>query len=132
VTTNASLVEWAEQYLRARDAFERAIVSIEKNKNGLEVTYKKKELTVLCQETLDVKAVPASGHVLLAVTQSKVNFDALVAGFKSLAQNPTLTVAFVNVKTTEKWLVKPHVHANVADPTSLKAGLQSLYETVAA
>lgn len=126
------LKEWAEHYLKARDAFERAIVSIEKTKEGLDVKYKKKELVVLCQDALDVKAVPSAGHVLLAVRQTPENLNLLVKGFSSLTSNPFLTVAFVNTKTTEKWLVKPHVHANVADPTSLKAGLQSLYETVAA
>ena len=117
--------------MRARDAFERKIVSLETTKSGLIVKYKARELTVLCQEMLDAKTVPASGHVLLVARQSKSNFDALVTSFKSLAHNPDLTVAFANVKSTERWLVKPHVHANVADPASLKAGLLSLYETVA-
>ena len=129
--TSEHLIEWAEHYLRARDSFERKMISLAKTKTGLDVKYKTRELLVLCQNALDVKTVPATGHVLLVVTQSKSNFDALIEGFKSLAHNPDLTVAFANTKTTEKWLVKPHVHVNVADPVSLKKGLQSLYDAVA-
>jgi hypothetical protein len=41
-----------------------------------------------------------------------------------------LTVIFVNPKLNEKWLLKPAVHAAVADKTSLRLGLQAMYDTV--
>lgn len=125
-----ALLDWAEHYLRARDVFERKIVSLERRTAGLLVTYKHRKLVVLCQHTFEINSVPTSGHVLLVVTQSVANFETLITNFSSLARNPDLTVAFVNPATAEKWLLKPHVHANVAHPESLRAGLQTLYETI--
>ena len=100
------------------------------NTTGIAVTYKKRDLVVVCQDTLSVEKIPTNGHVLLVVRQNKQNFDALLKGITTLAKNPDLTVAFANTKSTEKWLLKPAVHVGVADPASLKTGLQAMYETV--
>ncbi len=124
------LITWAEHYLKARDSFERQLVSLERAEPGLVVTYKKRELKVVGEEKLTIAAASVRGNVLLVTTQTEANFDVLVKEFSKFTAKDDLTIIFANPTTNEKWIIKPSVHAAVADKTNLKAGLTTMFQTV--
>jgi hypothetical protein len=126
----SDLVTWAEHYLRARDAFERKMVSMEKTDTGLVVTYKNRKLVVVAQDKLDDTVATSKDEILLVTAQTDANFAALLKAFAAFAEKKDLTVVFVNPKLNEKWLLKPAIHASVADKESLKAGLTTMFQAV--
>ena len=125
-----NLLEWAGHYLRARDAMERKLKSLDTLPDKLVAHYKDRDVTFFAEQDLTAKHASASGVVTIVTLQKKANFDVLVQQFSTFAQNANLTIIFVNPKLNEKWLIKPSVHVAVADKSSLKTGLSAMFETV--
>lgn len=123
------LLEWCEHYIRSRDAMERKLVKLERVGESILATYKDRAVRWLPMAQL---AVPAEneGNVSVVTLQTQANFNTLVSEFAVLAENPGLTILFINPSLNEKWVLKPAVHASVADKSTLKSGLQTLYQTV--
>lgn len=124
------LTNWCKNYIQSRDAMERKLVSVDDKGEQLLVTYKNRVVTFVPQTVLDDSAAKIDGIVTVVTLQTPANFNILLNKFGEFAKNPNLMVIFVNPVVEEKWLLKPHVHAAVADKSSLKAGLTSLYQTV--
>ncbi len=126
------LKTWCIHYIRSRDAMERKLVSIDEQGDKVVATYKNRVVTFVPQDVLSVDAAKLSGIVTVVCLQTIKNFQTLVSGFGEFAKNDQLTVIFLNPAVGDKWVVKPSVHAAVADKSNLKAGLQSLYDMVPA
>ena len=123
-----TLNEWCVHYIRARDAFEQKLKSIDEAPDKIVCHYKDKDATFLPIETL--RSDLPSGSLTVVCLQNQQNFDTLVSNFSEYAKNPNLTIIFLNPKLDEKWLLKPAVHAAVADKANLKQGLATMYQMV--
>jgi hypothetical protein len=126
------LLDCCVHYIKARDAIERKLKSLDQQKDRVVARYKDKEVTFLGEEKLSTAAASMQGFVTVLTVQNQENFNTLVAEFSTFHKNPGLTIIFLNPVLNEKWLIKPAVHASVADKTSLKLGLQAMYDTVPA
>ena len=128
------LLEWAERYVRHRDLFEKRIASIEKRKDQLLIKNKDNSATCcLVADSLDddILAAAAKEERALVVTRNlKANLDFLVKHWQRFAKLAGLKLVFANVKHHEKWMLVPASHHAVADPESLAAGLQAMFEAV--
>lgn len=122
--------EWCVHYIKARDAMTRKLVSIDEKNDKIIAHYKDKEVTFLPTETLP--SVAPSGTATIVCLQNEKNFDILINRFEDYAKNQDLTVMFLNPTLNEKWVLKPAVHAAVADNESLKTGLRAMFDTVPA
>ena len=125
-----NLLEWSKHYVQARDAIERKLKTIDEKPDRLICTYKDKQVTFIAEETLTAKSLDANAFTTIVTLQTTKNFDALIDQFAVFSQHPKLTIIFVNPKLNEKWMIKPAVHAAVADKSTLKLGLQSMFDTV--
>lgn len=124
------LTEWTEQYIRSRDAMERTLVGLERSGDSIVAKHKRDRMvTFLPQQQLSVPA-ENEGNITIVTLQNQQNFNTLVQRFDAFATNSSLTVIFLNPVLHEKWVIKPAVHAAVADKSTLKNGLQTLYQTV--
>jgi len=123
-----NLLEWCVHYAKARDAIEQKLKSMDEKPDRIVCHYKDKEVTFLPMEKLATD-LPA-GLVTIVCVQNQQNFDTLVENFSEYSKNPGLTIIFLNPKLDEKWLIKPAIHAAVADKASLKTGLLTLYQMV--
>jgi hypothetical protein len=123
------LLTWCQQYIRSRDAMERKLVSLEEKDGGLVAVYKDRTVQWLPQSELQLLK-ENSGHITIVCLQTQQNFNTLVQQFSWFSMNPNLTILFLNPQANEKWVLKPAVHAAVADKSTLKTGLQTLFQTV--
>jgi hypothetical protein len=123
------LFEWCEQYIRSRDAMERKLVKLERESHAVMATYKDRTIRWLPLPQLSVPK-ENEGNITIVCLQTQANFNVLVNDFAAFAKNPGLTVIFLNPALNEKWLLKPAIHHAVADKSTLKSGLQTLYQTV--
>ena len=73
---------------------------------------------------------PKETRLFLVTLNTSQNALKMVKMFPALAELTNLTIIFCNPNANQKWLIKPKVHAFVADKTSLKAGIMALFETV--
>ena len=127
---SVNLREWCMHYIKARDAMERKLKSIEEKDGNLIAHYKDKDVLFVGQEKLTTTHASHDGFATLVCLQTQENFDTLVDSFSKFSANQKLTIIFVNPQLEEKWIIKPAVHAAVADKSSLKAGLLTLYQMV--
>ena len=57
------------------------------------------------------------------------NFQFLIKHWNKFSTIKNLSILFANLKTHEKWLINPYVHAMVADPASIETGLRTMFDT---
>lgn len=128
------LLDWAEQYVRHRDLFEKKVVSIERQEARLVIKNKDGSLTTcFVTDSLDedlLTALAKEEKLLLVTRNFKANLDFLIKHWSQFAKLLGLKLVFANVKQNEKWVLVPHSHAAVADPDSLALGLQAMFEAV--
>ena len=60
------------------------------------------------------------------------NLDELYDNWDKYASIVSLKVYFINPSSSleKKWVISPYVHSKISDKSSLKAGLNALFETV--
>jgi len=128
------LLEWAERYVRHRDLFEKRIATIEREGGKLLINNKDNSTTTcLVSNTLDdglLVAAEKEKKALVVTRNLKANLDFLVKHWHRFAKLAGLKLVFANVKHHEKWMLVPASHHAVADPESLAAGLQAMFEAV--
>ena len=127
------LKQWAIDYVRHKDAFQKKIVDIVSN-DHVKIKYKdKEELVLICPELSDSFAkLEKNLYVSVFTLNKKTNFNELLQRWHSLTRYEKLTIYFVNPSssTETKWIIRPHLHNKIADDDSLKTGLESMYSMV--
>lgn len=127
-----NLHEWAEQYVRHRDLFERQIAKLEAYEHGFRI-HQKDGSTRECivKDLLDDSLLPLlSDHLLIVDRNRKENLEWVLRHWKRLAALPSLRIVFANVAKNEKWVLMPHSHDRVTDAESLRKGLEALFGSV--
>ncbi len=131
----AQLKEWAQIYLKSRDAMQKSINGIE-NLNGDFIVHKSAGdiIFLVRPELSDVSEIlaKASGSSGLVVLNTKKNVDFVVSNWDKLAKLKGLCIYFVNPTVNEKWLLYPYTHEQITEKPALKRGLESLFSMVPA
>lgn len=131
----AQLKEWAQIYLKSRDAMQKSITGID-NLNGDFVVHKLTGdvIFLIRPELSDVSEILAksSGSSGLVVLNTKKNVDFVVSHWDKLSKLKGLCIYFVNPTVNDKWLLYPYTHEQITERPALKRGLESLFSMVPA
>lgn len=126
------LHDWAEAYLRHRDIFERKIERLESQEHGFRIVEKdgtKRHCFV--KEVLTDELLPLlEDHLVIVNRNRQENLEWVLRHWDALSKLPRLRIVFANVAKNEKWVLMPYSHDRVADPESLREGLESLFSSV--
>lgn len=127
------LKEWTIHYIKQRDLVTRDLVSYKEEGDKVLCEYKEgRKNTYFCTENLELnqaKAVKEDEPITFVCLCNEHNFKLLVDNWDLFKLKRALTFIFLNPDMAEKWVIKPYVHAKIADPATLKQGLRTMYET---
>ncbi len=137
------MIEWVVQYIRNKDILAKQIVSVDLDKEGVDVYVELKSgLHVVVVEPFvsDMDSVLArlepfkgKGKLTIVVFNNKENLDKIVGVWNGLVEfDPKLMLIFANPfsRTDKRWIVFPRVHHKVSEQGSLERGLMTLAENV--
>ena len=127
------LQEWALQYIKQKDMIKQDLVSYKAEENKVLCEYKEgKKSVFLCKENLEldeIKNIKKDETFFLVCLCNEHNFKVLANNWDLFKTKQNLTFIFLNQNIAEKWIIKPFIHAKIADPKTLKQGLRTMYET---
>ena len=125
--------EWTVHHIKQKDLIKGDLVSYKQEKDKIVCDYKEGRKGIFyCEENLDlkkIKDVKDSEVSTFVCVCNEHNFKILVDNWDLFKKNNNLTFIFLNPGVAEKWIIKPAVHARIADPASLKQGLRTMYDT---
>jgi len=128
------LKEWAINYFRNRDLIPGNIEKIEEQDAQVIIKYKDRMEIVQPLGNLAASNVSQKSdeHINLIVFNTHKNFETLLRNWEDFTEFKNLKIFFINPfsEADHKWIIVPAVHARISDETSLKKGLQSIFETV--
>ena len=132
--TKEYLKEWAVQYLKSKDVIARKIKEISIQET-VKVAYINKDLEVFsiasCSDLAFLASLPKEKYIMIITLNTHENLKGLMEQWKSLASYQNLSLMFINPFSSEgKWIIHPYTHDRIADPSSLRLGLTSLFEAV--
>ncbi len=122
----AALTEMGLYLVKSLDAIKRQILTIVPNSDGAIVTFKD-------GTSAPVKITPVlSSHLFcngtVIVANTKNNVETLIGEWQRALSFEKMTLIFLDEKTGNKWLLRPHIHAKIAEPKTIAQGLLALYE----
>lgn len=136
------LKEWTIQFIKNKDIIQKKILEIKDNGNTLEVIFKDNKRQLLFIQP-DVKLVEVADaleqstkdsmmFVSIVCLNKRINLQELIKNWQRIVDFPQLSMYFVNPEsaTDKKWMIYPHTHHKISDPSSLKLGLESMFSTV--
>ncbi|MBN2142960.1 hypothetical protein JW711_06555 [Candidatus Woesearchaeota archaeon] len=126
------LKNWTVHHIKQKDLVKRDLVSFQEEDGKITCEYKESHATFFMQENLDlnkVKSLDAKDVSYLVCLCNEHNFKLLADNWNLLKTLQNLTFIFLNPEFTDKWIIKPFVHAKIADPKTLKQGLRTMYDT---
>jgi hypothetical protein len=127
------MLDWAMNYFRSRDAYEKKIVHIEKKPDCLNIEYKDKKVKILVYPDLEGDTgIDKDNNIIIITINNRKNLEGLYNKWEKFKENHNLKIYFVNPLSTtdKKWIINPFVHAQICDEASLKIGLKAMFETV--
>ncbi len=125
------LREWAVHHIKQKDAVRRDLVSYKEEEDKVLCEYKESHATYYCKENFELeklKAVPADEVAYFVCMCNEHNFKVLVSNWDLFKARKEFTFIFLNPALSEKWIIKPFIHAKIADPATLKQGLRTMYD----
>ena len=127
------LKEWAIHYIKQKDLIKKDLISYKEEKDRIVCEYKEGRKGIyLCNENLDlkrIKDIKDNEAVSFVCICNEHNFKILTDNWDLFKTKQNLTFFFLNPNIAEKWIIKPAVHAKIADPATLKQGLRTMYDT---
>lgn len=136
------LKEWTIQFIKNKDIIQKKILEIKDNGNTVEVIFKDNKRQLLFIQP-DVKLVEVADaleqstkdplmFVSIVCLNKRTNLQELIKNWQRIVDFPQLSMYFVNPEsaTDKKWMIYPHTHHKISDPSSLKLGLESMFSTV--
>lgn len=119
------LLEWAEEYIRSRDAHFRQIKDITVSGNRIEVQYPDNKVVFIATEKFSEYSF-SDEKTVIVVPNSKENINTLVDRWDSLSKKKDLTLLFVNPDFCTFWKINPYTHNLICDKKKLKQGIKSI------
>ena len=127
------LKEWVVHHIKQKDIVKNDLVSYKEEDQKVMCEYKEGIKGVYyCGENLElvkIKSVKTDELVTFVCVTNEHNFKMLVKNWDLFKTKKELTFIFLNPNIAEKWVIKPFVHAKIADPATLKQGLRTMYDT---
>ena len=127
------LKEWTVHHIKQKDLVQRDLISYKEEEDNILCDYKEGIKAVYyCNENLElknIKAVKDDKLIYFVCLCNEHNFKTLVDNWDLFKTKRNLTFIFLNPNIAEKWIIKPFVHAKIADPSTLKQGLRTMYDT---
>lgn len=127
------LKEWTIHHIKQKDLVTRDLVSYKEEGDNVLCEYKEgRKATYYCMENLElnkIKAIANNETATMVCACNEHNFKVLVDNWDLFKTRQNMTFIFLNPALAEKWVIKPFVHAKIADPATLKQGLRTMYET---
>ncbi|MFH0870284.1 MAG: hypothetical protein V1866_04480 [archaeon] len=126
------LKEWTVHHIKQKDLMKKDLVSFKEENDRVLCDHKDGKATYHCNENLDMgkmKAIPADETTYFVCLCNEHNFKVLLENWNLFKTKQGLTFMFLNPGLAEKWVIKPFVHAKIADPVTLKQGLRTMYNT---
>ncbi len=123
---------WTTQHIKQKDMLKRDLVSFKEGADSVFCEYKEGHATYHCWENLSLdklKALPENEASYFVCLCNEHNFKLLVENWDLFKTRQNFTFIFLNPSLAEKWVIKPYVHAKIADPSTLKQGLRTMYDT---
>ncbi len=134
------LADWTTIFLKNRDLSFRKIDSVGQDSGEADfvVNYREgRKQHFFVFETLDgiekfLSKFNADSHVGIAAINSRDNFGIIIAKWVRLVQYKNLSIYLINPFSSleKKWILHPYTHDKITEPSSLKAGLKALFDTV--
>ena len=128
-----NLEDWTIHFIRQRDMVSQGLVNYKAEKGRVLCEYKEgKKGVYYYGENLEldrIKKAEQEGDLTFVCLCNEYNFRVLVDNWGLFKQNNRLCFIFLNPGMAEKWIIKPSLHARIADPKTLKKGLRTMYET---
>jgi hypothetical protein len=127
------LKEWTVHYIKQKDLIKGDLISFKEEDNRIVCTYKEGvKATYYFDDNLDLKKIKDTKHeetCFFVCICNEHDFKILADNWDLFKARPNLTFIFLNPTIAEKWVIKPWVHAKIADPATLKQGLRTMYDT---
>ena len=127
------LKEWTIHHIKQKDLVTKDLVSYKEEGDKILCEYKEgRKATYYCWTNLELEKIKIIGNnetATLVCNCNEHNFKVLVDNWNLFKIKQNLTFIFLNPALAEKWVIKPFVHAKIADPSTLKQGLRTMYET---
>jgi hypothetical protein len=129
------LIKWARDFFKHKDLIRKDIIEMIQENNRLIIKFKTKtQITIPFNKLEDFfkEYYDKEEWISIITFNTKDNFDYLIHNWKRFIEYTKLTIYFINPesKTDKKWHLAPKTHSIIADPDSLKQGLESLFSTV--
>lgn len=125
--------EWAIHYIKQKDLVKKDLISYKEEEDKILCDYKEGvKATYYCKENLElgkIKTVKDDEITYFVCICNEHNFKILTDNWDLFKTKKNLIFIFLNLKLAEKWVIKPFVHAKIADPATLKQGLRTMYNT---
>lgn len=125
------IIEWSIHHIKQRDLVKNNLVSFKQEEDKILCEYKDSKATYFCREDLsleDIKKTDDKEAATFVCRCNEHNFKTLYENWDLFKKKLNLSFIFVNASFTDKWMIKPSVHAKIADPATLKQGLRSMYD----
>lgn len=126
------LKEWTVHHIKQKDLIKKDLVSFKEENDRVLCEYKDGKATYYCNENLELsrmKEVANDEVAYFVCACNEHNFKLLLENWNLFKTKQGLTFMFLNPSLAEKWVIKPYVHAKIADPATLKQGLRTMYNT---
>ena len=127
-----NLVEWAVHHIKQKDLVKGGLLSYKEEGDKVLCEYREEKVIYYCNENLaleKVKAIKDEDPSFFVCLCNEHNYKMLVDNWNLFKTMQKLTFIFLNPDLAEKWVIKPYVHAKIADPATLKQGLRTMYDT---
>ncbi len=122
-----TLADMGLYLLKSMDFHKKQILSIEDiTPTSAKVIYKDNKI-LTCHF---VEKLPQASELVDSVVyclNKKDNVDMLISQWQKYAELPHLIVTFLDLKTGNKWSIRPHMHNQIADVKKLSLGIGALF-----
>jgi hypothetical protein len=123
---------WTLNHIKQKNSMLGQNPEIKEEENKIKCGYKEKNVIYNCDENLSleqIKSIDEKIENYLVCLCNEHNFKLLIDNWNLFKTKPKLTFIFVSPQMDDKFVVKPHIHAKIADPATLKQGLRTMYDT---
>jgi len=131
---NKELYDWTVHYVKNKDLTFRKLVkySEKPEKELIEFEFKDKTIAHFIIDKLSEKIfenIKDHEHKIIVCPNNEDNFKFLIKDWKRLSDVKNLSFLFVNLKINDKWVINPHTHSMIADPSTIESGLRTMFDT---
>lgn len=127
-----TLLEWTIFYAKNKDIIKKEIKDYKVMKNFVEFEYKDKKHIYYAYPQLNDEVIEKSydGWVTVVCLNKKENINFTLQNWEKLIKNQRFSMIFVHPKSSQKWIIFPHMHNKITEKQTLKLGLETMAQEV--